>query len=85
MTEETKPAEKPAEKVVVTDEQIVFVAKAMDIDNKLEWDSPDHDKQVAILNAKDDAKHMILGFLACSRLGEVPKPAEKPAEVAKTA
>ena len=65
MSDSTNPKTVPADKVAKpTDQEVMVVAKAMDVDNTLDWKSKDHDKTVAISNAKADALHMILGFRA---------------------
>jgi hypothetical protein len=76
-TSATKPATKvpPAApkkdeppKLAAAENQIIAVAKAMDIDDKLNWDSTDHDKIVARENAKVIAKQMILGVQAVGKM-----------------
>ena len=62
-------------KIVVTDDEMIFVAKAMDDTNKINWSSPDHEHQVARDNAKLIAKNAILAYRACLAL---PSVAAKP-------
>jgi hypothetical protein len=52
------PVEKP------TDEEVEGVARAMDVDEKLDWESKDHDMLIEIENALKDARHMIIGVRA---------------------
>ncbi len=58
-------------KIVVTDDEMIFVAKAMDDTNKINWSSPDHEHQVARDNAKLIAKNAILAYRACLALPSV--------------
>ena len=63
-------------KLVATDDEIVFVAKQMDISEHLDWNSPDHNHVIARENAKRSAKQFILAYRACERmesLGTKPK------------
>jgi hypothetical protein len=57
---------------IPTDEEIVFVAKAMDDGNEhaLDWDS--HPERCE--NVRVAARKAILAYRACQRLGEVQKP-----------
>lgn len=56
---------------VPTDQEITVVAKAMDVDGKLDWASTDHDAVVACMNAKADARTMIVGFEAVEHLSDL--------------
>ena len=62
-------------KIVVTDDEMIFVAKAMDDTNKINWSTSDHEHQVARDNAKLIAKNAILAYRACLAL---PSIAAKP-------
>ncbi len=63
-------------KIVVTDDEMIFVAKAMDDTNKINWSTSDHEHQVARDNAKLIAKNAILAYRACLALP--PPNAAKP-------
>lgn len=70
-------------KIVVTDDEMIFVAKAMDDTNKINWSTSDHEHQVARDNAKLIAKNAILAYRACLALPSVaakpiPPVAQKP-------
>jgi len=71
---------------VPTEGQIIAVAKAMDVDASLDWESPDHDKVVACINAKEEARHFIIGVHAVRALMdgqlEVVEPVEPQPEPA---
>jgi hypothetical protein len=62
-----------AKKTEPTDEEILFVAKAMDYDMVVDFDNPSR-----CANAKAEAKRMILGVRACARIGEAKKAETKP-------
>lgn len=47
-----------------TDEHVRAVAEAMDVDNKLDWSSAEHDKIAECLDALDEARRMIIGVNA---------------------
>jgi len=62
-------AKAAAEKARPKPEEIEFVARAMDIDNGVDWKNhPEHGD-----NLRATARRVILGFRACGRLGEVKK------------
>ena len=65
---DARKAKVDAKKAEPTPEEVVFVAKAMDFDSLLDWTKPERCE-----NARVEAKRMILGYRACSRLGEVVK------------
>ena len=65
---DARQAKLDAKKAEPTAEEVDFVAKAMDFDSQLDWNRPERCE-----NARVEAKWMILGFRACSRLSEVVK------------
>jgi hypothetical protein len=67
------------ERIVVTDEEAVAVAKAMDPDHTLVWDSLDHSEIVACANAKEEARIFILGCRAVGMLEGGKLKVEEPA------
>jgi hypothetical protein len=67
-----------AKKTEPTDEEVLFVAKAMDYDSVIDFDNPSR-----CANAKTEAKRMILGYRACARVVAEVKAsaADKPTTV----
>jgi hypothetical protein len=67
-----------------TEGEVTAVAKAMDVDGRLDWESPDHDKVVECANAKEEARHLIVGVQAVKALMsgelEVVEPVEEQPE-----
>lgn len=63
-----------------TEGEVTAVAKAMDVDGRLDWESPDHDKVVECANAKEEARHFIIGTRAVAAFDggqlEVVEPVE---------
>jgi hypothetical protein len=61
-------ARPPAYIAPPSDQQINAVAKAMDVDGKIDWASQDHDQQVAQDNARAEARRFIVGTAAVRAL-----------------
>lgn len=66
-----KPTDKTS--IVVTEDEAIFVAKAMDIDGTLIWNSNDHQYVVGRENAKRSARGYIAAHRACQLLDAQPK------------
>jgi hypothetical protein len=71
MTEPTPPTpvkepQDPTKVVRPTDDEVTAVAVAMDVDNKLNWNTKDHADLVAIGIAKERALFALLAFRAAS-------------------
>jgi hypothetical protein len=64
------------EVLALTNDAVTAVAKAMDVDDRLDWKSTDHEKVVECANAMAEARHFIIGFWAVDALmrGQLPLP-----------
>lgn len=64
--DEREPIERDAvnEPQPVKDEEVIAVAKAMDVNGDLEWDSDNHEHVVACTRAIEEAERFIRGFRA---------------------
>jgi len=60
--------DKPGYLAPPTGPQVDAVAKAMDVDGKIDWASQDHDQQVAQDNARAEARRFIVGTVAVRAL-----------------
>ena len=70
-------------RVTVTDDEVLFVAKAMDIERRIDFDSPDHNYIVAKTNMMHTARLYLVAYRACAQLGAMGRPSkivEKPGE-----
>jgi hypothetical protein len=61
-----------------SDAQVEQVARAMDVDGVLDWESTDHSHQVAVYAAQARATEALLGFMACTEVLAQAQPAAQP-------